>query len=259
MTFIGTLAPVHAQQSGNFEISGVVKDTSGEPVIGATVIVKNTQIGTTTDVDGKFKLKVPHKSLLQISFIGMKTKDLKVTNNTFYEITLEDESVLLDEVVAIGYGTQSKATVTSGVVSVKKAELMSSVSASPLNNLQGKVAGLDIRQTTGQPGAQPVVLIRGGSTDPANDSPLFVIDGVVRSNMNGLNQEDIESMEVLKDAASAAIYGAKAANGIILITTKQGSSKDGKATISASYRLGLSRFGSIIRFPVHATICMLPV
>lgn len=86
-----------------------------------------------------------------------------------------------DEVVAIGYGTQSKATVTSGVVSVKKAELMSSVSASPLNNLQGKVAGLDIRQTTGQPGAQPVVLIRGGSTDPANDSPLFVIDGVVRS------------------------------------------------------------------------------
>ena len=105
--------------------------------------------------------------MLQISFIGMKTKDLKVTNNTFYEITLEDESVLLDEVVAIGYGTQSKATVTSGVVSVKKAELMSSVSASPLNNLQGKVAGLDIRQTTGQPGAQPVVLIRGGSTDPA--------------------------------------------------------------------------------------------
>ncbi len=241
LTFIGTLAPVHAQQSGNFEISGVVKDTSGEPVIGATVIVKNTQIGTTTDVDGKFKLKVPHKSLLQISFIGMKTKDLKVTNNTFYEITLEDESVLLDEVVAIGYGTQSKATVTSGVVSVKKAELMSSVSASPLNNLQGKVAGLDIRQTTGQPGAQPVVLIRGGSTDPANDSPLFVIDGVVRSNMNGLNQEDIESMEVLKDAASAAIYGAKAANGIILITTKQGSSKDGKATISASYRLGVEQ------------------
>ena len=171
----------------------------------------------------------------------MKTKDLKVTNNTFYEITLEDESVLLDEVVAIGYGTQSKATVTSGVVSVKKAELMSSVSASPLNNLQGKVAGLDIRQTTGQPGAQPVVLIRGGSTDPANDSPLFVIDGVVRSNMNGLNQEDIESMEVLKDAASAAIYGAKAANGIILITTKQGSSKDGKATISASYRLGVEQ------------------
>ena len=148
----------------------------------------------------------------------MNTKDLKVTNITFYEITLEDESVLLDEVVAIGYGTQSKATVTSGVVSVKKAELMSSVSASPLNNLQGKVAGLDIRQTTGQPGAQPVVLIRGGSTDPANDSPLFVIDGVVRSNMNGLNQEDIESMEVLKDAASAAIYGAKADNGIILIS-----------------------------------------
>ena len=144
LTFIGTLAPVHAQQSGNFEISGVVKDTSGEPVIGATVIVKNTQIGTTTDVDGKFKLKVPRKSLLQISFIGMKTKDLKVTNNTFYEITLEDESVLLDEVVAIGYGTQSKATVTSGVVSVKKAELMSSVSASPLISVNRNLSIGDI-------------------------------------------------------------------------------------------------------------------
>ncbi len=180
-------------------------------------------------------------------------------NNTFYEITLEDESVLLDEVVAIGYGTQSKATVTSGVVSVKKAELMSSVSASPLNNLQGKVAGLDIRQTTGQPGAQPVVLIRGGSTDPANDSPLFVIDGVVRSNMNGLNQEDIESMEVLKDAASAAIYGAKAANGIILLLPSKALQKMVKPLFLLPTVWELSRFGSIIRFPVHATICMLPV
>ena len=171
----------------------------------------------------------------------MTTAEVKVTDKTFYEIILKDESFALDEVVAIGYGTQSRATVTSGVVSVKKGELLSSVSASPLNNLQGKVAGLDTRQTTGQPGAQPVVLIRGGSTDPSKDTPLFVIDGVLRDNMNGINQEDIESMEVLKDAASAAIYGAKAANGIILITTKQGSSKDGKATINASYRLGIER------------------
>ena len=241
LTFVGCFSPIFAQQQNDFEISGIVKDGTGEPVIGATIVVKNTQIGTTSDMDGKFSLKVPRKALLQVSYIGMKTQDVRVTNNPFYDIVLQDESVALDEVIAIGYGTQSKATVTSGIVSVKKKELLSSVSASPLNNLQGKVAGLDIRQTTGQPGAQPVVLIRGGSTDPANDTPLFVIDGVVRSNMNGVNQEDIESMEVLKDAASAAIYGAKAANGIILITTKQGSSKDGKATISASYRMGIEQ------------------
>ena len=244
LTMFGAICPIYAQQGGSqtdIDISGIVKDGIGEPILGAAIIVKNTTIGTTTDLDGKFTLKVPRRSLLDVSFIGMVTTEVRITEKTFYEIILKDASFALDEVVAIGYGTQSKATVTSGVVSVKKGELLSSVSASPLNNLQGKVAGLDIRQTTGQPGAQPVVLIRGGSTDPSNDTPLFVIDGVLRDNMNGINQEDIESMEVLKDAASAAIYGAKAANGIILITTKQGSSKDGKATISASYRLGIER------------------
>ena len=244
LTIFGTISSVVAQQSSlqtEMEISGIVKDATGEPVLGAAIIVKNTTIGTTTDLNGKFTLRVPKKSQLDVSFIGMTTAEVKVTDKTFYEIILKDESFALDEVVAIGYGTQSRATVTSGVVSVKKGELLSSVSASPLNNLQGKVAGLDIRQTTGQPGAQPVVLIRGGSTDPSKDTPLFVIDGVLRDNMNGINQEDIESMEVLKDAASAAIYGAKAANGIILITTKQGSSKDGKATINASYRFGIER------------------
>lgn len=241
LVLIGLASPIRAQQQGESEIGGIVKDEMGEPVIGASVVVKNTLIGTTSDVDGKFTLRVPKKSVLQISFIGMKTREVKITDSSFYEVVLQGESVALDEIVAIGYGTQSKATVTSGVVSVKKGELLSSVSASPLNNLQGKVAGLDIRQTTGQPGAQPVVLIRGGSTNPSGDTPLFVIDGVLRENMNGINQEDIESMEVLKDAASAAIYGAKAANGIILITTKQGDSKGGKAAISASYRLGIEQ------------------
>lgn len=241
LTLIVFFNPIYAQQQNEFEISGVVKDNAGDPVIGATVVVKGMQVGTTTDIDGKFNLKVPKKSQLRVTYVGMVMQDITVTSSTYYDIILKDSSVQLDEVVAIGYGTQSKATITSGVVSVKKTELLSSVSASPLNNLQGKVAGLDIRQTSGQPGASPVVLIRGGSTDPAKDTPLFVVDGVMRDNMNGINQEDIESMEVLKDAASAAIYGAKAANGIILISTKQGSSKDGKATISASYRLGIEQ------------------
>lgn len=239
LTFFCFFNPIYAQQQN--EISGLVKDMTGEPVIGATVVVKGSPIGTTTDIDGKFKLKVPKKSVLNVSYIGMIKQDVAVTSKTYYEIMLKDDAVQLDEVVAIGYGTQSKATITSGVVSVKSKELLSSVSASPLNNLQGKVPGLDIRQISGQPGASPVVLIRGGSTNPSSDTPLFVIDGVMRDNMNGVNQEDIESMEVLKDAASAAIYGAKAANGIILITTKQGASQDGNATISASYRLGIEQ------------------
>lgn len=228
-----------AYAQGNVTVKGLVKDAMGEPIIGATVIVVKTTIGTTTDMDGKFVLEAPEKSTVKVSYIGMKSFEFKVSKKAFYEVQLEDESIALNEVVAIGYGTQSKATVTSGIESVKAGELSSSVSASPLNNLQGKVAGLDIRQTTGQPGAQPVVLIRGGSTDPAKDTPLFVIDGVICSNMNGVNQEDIESMEVLKDAASSAIYGSRGANGIILITTKQG--KSGKARVSASYHMGIEK------------------
>lgn len=241
LLFLGALFNILLAQNVR-NISGIVKDSRGEPVIGATVVIKDLQIGTTTDLDGKFVLEIPHESKqVQISYIGMKTMWLRLSNKEFYEITLEDESIALEEVVAVGYGTQAKATVTSGIASVKKGELLSSVSASPLNNLQGKVAGLDIRQTTGQPGAQPVVLIRGGSTDPSKDTPLFVIDGVIRENMDGINQEDIESMEILKDAASSAIYGAKGANGIILITTKSGASNAGKATISASYRMGIEK------------------
>ncbi len=224
------------------KISGVIRDIRNEPIIGATIMMNDSQQGTISDMDGNFSLNISVATKqLQISYIGMKTLILKLSEKNFYEIVLEDESIALEEVVAIGYGTQTKSTITSGISSVKKGELLSSVSASPLNNLQGKVAGLDIRQTTGQPGAQPVVLIRGGSTDPANDTPLFVIDGVIRENMDGINQEDIESMEILKDAASSAIYGAKGANGIILITTKNGASNGGKATISASYRMGIEK------------------
>ena len=157
--------------------------------MGATIIVRNTTIGTTTDMDGQFSLDVPKHSELNISYIGMKPIIVKITNQRTYNIVLEDDSFALDEVVAIGYGTQSKATVTSGVVSVKTRELSTSVTASPLNNLQGKVAGLDVRQTSGQPGAQPHVLIRGGSTDPAKDSPLFVIDGVLRSEERRVGKE----------------------------------------------------------------------
>lgn len=152
---IGIVDFAYAQNT--ITVKGLVRDAMGEPVIGATVVVVNSTVGTTTDLDGKFQLDAPRKSVIKVSYIGMKSFEFKVSNKSFYEIQLEDESTALNEVVVIGYGTQSKATVTSGIESVKAEELSASVSASPLNNLQGKVAGLDIRQTTGQPGAQPIV------------------------------------------------------------------------------------------------------
>ena len=239
--FLLSFSVIKAQESS---VSGQVFDDEGFTIPGASVILKGTTQGTITDIDGNFTLNAEKGATLVFSFIGYKSQEQKVSDNLKLKITMKSSSIDLDEVVAVGYGTQSKATITTGIVSVKTKELGSSVSANPLNNLQGKVAGLDIRQTSGQPGAQPTVLIRGGSTNPAKDNPMYVIDGVIRENMNGINSEDIESMEVLKDAASAAIYGAKSANGIILITTKQGSTNGGKATISASYRMGAERIRS---------------
>ena len=223
LTIFGTISSVVAQQSSlqtEMEISGIVKDATGEPVLERLLLSKILQLVRQQTWMVNSHSEYRKKSQLDVSFIGMTTAEVKVTDKTFYEIILKDESFALDEVVAIGYGTQSRATVTSGVVSVKKGELLSSVSASPLNNLQGKVAGLDIRQTTGQPGAQPVVLIRGGSTDPSKDTPLFVIDGVLRDNMNGINQEDIESMEVLKMRRQQQSTEQRRRMVLFLITTK---------------------------------------
>ncbi|MGL5789795.1 MAG: carboxypeptidase-like regulatory domain-containing protein, partial [Bacteroidales bacterium] len=146
-----TILAQQVNKTADFEISGIVKDNLGEPALGATIMVENTTIGTTTDLDGKFNLKVPAKSTIKVSYIGYNPQVVKITDKKFYEIILQASSIALDEVVAVGYGTQSKATITTGIASVKKDELKSGVSVSPLNNLQGKVAGLDIRQTTGQP------------------------------------------------------------------------------------------------------------
>lgn len=216
-------------------ITGNVIDESGEPIIGASIQIKGTGQGTVTDVDGNFTLHVPENAnTLIVSYVGMQTQEVPVNQNV--NIILKSDTELLSEVVVVGYGTQRKKELTGSVTSVKSEEITKVASNSFTNALQGKIPGVQISQISGAPGAGSSVRIRGIGTTGGND-PLYVIDGMPigggnmaisgsGDNIGGLsiiNPNDIESVEVLKDAAAAAIYGARAANGVILITTKRGS------------------------------------
>jgi len=216
-------------------ISGKVNDQSGQPLPGVTVVEVNTTNGTVTNNDGAYTITVKTDATLSFSFVGMKTQTVQVLNQSQINIQLAEETIGLEEVVAIGYGTQSRATVTSAISKVDVAEMENTTAINPVQALQGKVAGVDIRVNSGMPGAGADVIIRGGtSLSPDSDDPLYIIDGVIRT-MSDLNPEDIESIEILKDAASTAIYGARGANGIVLITTKSGGLKNGKGSITFSY------------------------
>lgn len=234
----------HATETENMEeitVTGVVKDHAGEPLPGATVKIKGLTLGTITDMDGKFSIKSSANATLEVSFLGMKTQDISLNGQSVIEVVMKEDAVLLDEVVAIGYGKQSRALVTNSISKVGKEEFQKTPGQNPLLQLQGKVAGLALEISSGQPGADPKVFIRGGtSTSPESDTPLFIVDGIVSQgfrNITDMNPSDIESVEVLKDAASTAIYGSKAANGIILIKTKSGSK--GRAKVNVRYTYGI--------------------
>ena len=202
-------------------VTGVVTDTKGEPLLGVNVIVKGTTNGTITDLDGKFSLEVEPNAILVISYIGYVTQQTPVTG-TSMKIALKEDTQNLDEVVVVGYGTQQKKDITGSVAVVDTEQLLASSGSSATQQLQGKAAGVQIG-TNGAPGSATMVRIRG--INSINDNgPLYVIDGVSTrdQDLSSLNPNDIESMQVLKDASSAAIYGAQAANGVILITTKKG-------------------------------------
>jgi TonB-linked SusC/RagA family outer membrane protein len=225
---------VYGQQT--VTVSGTVTDAQGQPLPGATVLEEGTTNGTVTSSDGNYTINVPGNATLQFSFVGMTTQSVAVNSRSQINIQMAEESIGLEEVIAIGYGTQTKSTMTSAVSSIKADELENTPSLNAIQALQGKAAGLDIRVTTGMPGAGADVIVRGGTSEtPDNDGPLYVIDGVIRTNMNDLNPVDIESIQILKDAASTAIYGARGANGIILITTKSGGLKDGKGQFTVKY------------------------
>ncbi len=237
-------------------VSGNITDPLGEPIIGATILVKGTTNGTITDVNGNYTLtNVPADAILAFSFIGMKTKEVPVMGKTTMNIQMEDESIGLDEVVAIGYGVVKKSDLTGAVGSVKTEELAESATSSVMHMLSGKVAGLQVNQNSSQPGGGVSVLIRGAASTGAGNTPLYVIDGFPiadsdvepggeydygsRNPLNTINPNDIESIEVLKDASASAIYGARAANGVILITTK--SAKEGSFDVEYNFSYGVQQ------------------
>jgi TonB-linked SusC/RagA family outer membrane protein len=203
-------------------ISGKVTDSSNQPLPGVTVIVKGTTTGTVTNADGNYTLSnIPENATLQFSFVGMKAQEIAVGDKTNIDVTLADETVGIDEVVAVGYGSMKKSDLTGSVSSVKTEELASIPVRSAAEALQGKVAGVNITSTGGSPGTPPSVRIRGIGTVNGNN-PLYVVDGFPQQDIGWLNQNDIASMEILKDASAAAIYGSRGANGVIILTTKKG-------------------------------------
>lgn len=203
------------------KVSGVVKDNTGEPVIGANVIERGTTNGTVTDLDGRFTLEVPQNAVLQISYIGYTDQEVPVNGRSDLSILLADDMQKLDEVVVVGYGTQKKVNLTGAVSSVKGDVLENRTTSDPVNMLTGNVSGVTIVQNAGQPGADGAALRVRGVGTLGNSEAMVIIDGV-ESSMSNVDPNDIENISVLKDAAAASIYGVRAANGVILITTKRG-------------------------------------
>lgn len=222
-------------------VTGTVKDAKGETLLGVNVVVKGTTNGTITDLDGKYSLEVPSNAILEFSYIGYVTQAVPVTGRVM-DIVMKEDARNLDEVVVVGYGTQAKKDITGSVAVVDTKDLLASSGSSATQQLQGKAAGVYIGQN-GSPGASTMVRIRGINT--VNDNgPLYVIDGVSTRNQNlsSLNPNDIESMQVLKDASAAAIYGAQAANGVILITTKKGT-QSGQPKLTYDGYFGIQKTG----------------
>jgi len=212
-------------------LKGKVTDaTTGEALIGVTVAVKGTTTGTQTDVNGAYTLNVASNATLQVSYIGYATQDVAIAGRNNIDIKLQSGTNELQAVVVVGYGTQRKIDVTGSVAQIKGEEISKQSSINPISSLQGKVAGVQITNS-GAPGASPTVRIRGVGTVYGNANPLYVVDGVWNDDISFLNPNDIESISVLKDASSEAIYGIRAANGVILITTKKGS-KNSRASIN---------------------------
>ena len=235
----GTVDEVMAVQQGK-KVTGVVVDGTGEPVIGANVVVKGTTNGTITDFDGNYTIEgVPADGILVISYIGYLSQEIPVGNQSMIKVTLKEDTQTLDEVVVVGYGTMKKSDVTGSISTAKGDDLVKNQSFSALDNLRGKVSGVNIFSNSSQPGAYSNrVVIRGIATINSSSNPLYVVDGVVMENFDLVNPNDIESMEVLKDASAAAIYGARGANGVIMVTTKRGK-KDGEG-VAISYQGSVS-------------------
>lgn len=210
-------------QQSKKKVKGTIKDDKGEGIIGASIQVKGAQsIGTITDIDGNFALDIPDGSVLNISYIGYSPQEIKVGDKDYFDVVLLEDTKLLDEVVVIGYGIQKKSDITGSVTSVKASELLSAPSTSTAQALQGRAAGVVVQNSSGTPSGDVTIRIRGANSLTYGNDPLTIIDGVQGGNIGVLNPNDIESIEILKDAAALSIYGSRGANGVILVTTKSG-------------------------------------
>lgn len=220
-------------------IKGVINDEQGETIIGASVIVKGEDTGTTSDMDGRFSLEAPEGATLVISYIGYHTQEVKVRKRSLLHIVLKEDNQLLDEVVVVGYGTVKKSDLTGSVSGVSNRQYKNQTVQRVENILQGRTPGVEVTATSGMPGASMKVRVRGTTSINKSSDPLYVIDGIISSSgLDGINPSDIQSMEILKDASSTAIYGSRGSNGVILIMTKQGS--EGKAQVTFDASVGLS-------------------
>lgn len=232
-----------ATQQAN-KVTGIVKDANGEPIIGANVTVKGQSIGTITDIDGRFVLDAPKDAVLQITYIGYISQEVKVSGKKGLNIVLKEDTETLDEVVVIGYGTAKKSDLTGATAQIKPEALTSSVVGNALESLQGKAAGVAVFNDN-KPGASPSIRVRGSGSITASNEPLYVVDGfpLMDGNISDLNPSDIESMEILKDASSTAIYGSRGANGVVMITTKKG--KSGTKNLSVNTSVGVQMPGRL--------------
>lgn len=229
---------LHAQQQAK-TVTGTVTDVSGEPIIGANIRIKGTTTGTITDIDGNFSIEAEPQSVIEVSYIGYLTQETVINNQKSIRFLLKEDTKTLDEVVVIGYGVQKKADLTGSVANINTEKLNTQSNANIGQALQGKIAGVDIVSQGGAPGSGTRIMVRGIGT-LNNASPLYIVDGMYMNSIDHINPNAIASIDVLKDASSAAIYGSRAANGVIIVTTKEGSNTEGKPIIDLSVNLGIS-------------------
>lgn len=229
---------LHAQQQAK-TVTGTVTDVNGEPIIGANIRIKGTTTGTITDIDDNFSIEAEPQSVIEVSYIGYLTQETVINNQKSIRFLLKEDTKTLDEVVVIGYGVQKKADLTGSVANINTEKLNTQSNANIGQALQGKIAGVDIVSQGGAPGSGTRIMVRGIGT-LNNASPLYIVDGMYMNSIDHINPNDIASIDVLKDASSAAIYGSRAANGVIIVTTKEGSNTEGKPIIDLSVNLGIS-------------------
>ncbi len=238
---VGSLGAINAQTK---TITGVVKDATGETIISASVVVKGTTVGTVTNFDGQYTLAVPtNAKTLVVSYIGMKTKEVAITGNVV-NIVLEDDNQLLEDVVVIGYGTQRKRDLTGSVASVSEKALKDVPVANVAEALTGKLTGVQVTTSEGSPDAEIKIRVRGGGSITQSNSPLYIVDGFARDNISDIAPSEIQSIDVLKDASSTAIYGSRGANGVIIITTKK--AEKGKLSVSYSGYAGVKQISKFL-------------